>query len=206
MHDANLPANRVSVGVATPEGDTRATREDTQYAVAAEPWSPLAHPRWVKSPLDGVQRWSGAHVTFPTWLPLAWRMAWIGYVASGVLTTVTAAALTGLSIATHGTVQLAAPLLLVDIIVALIFGSGPSLLAALLGTVLIDYFINPPHFAWSHTDPGKAITLAALALVGSSISLLASRVAHARSEAEALSEELRKSERETSRLMDEFLA
>ena len=111
-----------------------------------------------------------------------------------------------LAVATSGAVQSAAPLLLVDVVVALAFGPGPSLLSALLGTLLLDYFILSPHFTWSHTDPGKAVTILLFAIVGCAISLLASRTERARAQKEALAEALRASEQETVRRMDEFLA
>lgn len=114
--------------------------------------------------------------------------------------------LTVLAVATSGAVQAASPLLLVDVVVALAFGPGPSLLSALLGILLLDYFILLPHFAWSHTDPGKAVTILVFAIVSCAISLLASRIERARAEKEALAEALRASEQETVRRMDEFLA
>ena len=151
-------------------------------------------------------RWLSAHATQPVWLPAAWRLSWVSYGCAVVLTTGVGILLTVLAVATSGAVLAASPLLLVDVVVALAFGTGPSLLSALLGTLLLDYFILLPHFAWSHTDPGKAVTILLFAIVGCAISLLASRIEHARAQKEALAEALCASEQETVRRMDEFLA
>src|SRR5690348_16721231 len=104
-------------------------------------------------------RWLSAHAAQPAWLPAAWRSSWVSYGCAVALTTGIGLLLTVLAVATSGAVQAASPLLLVDVVVALAFGPGPSLLAALLGTLLLDYFILLPHFTWSHTDPGKAVTI-----------------------------------------------
>jgi signal transduction histidine kinase len=206
MEDAGNQTHGAAAQVPTQE---RRAGEDHHDVTVTQTTTPPAYhhtlPQVTRSRVDAARRWLASCVTLPTWLPPGWRRPWIGYLASVTLTAGVAAVLTTLSIATHGFVQFASPLLLVDILVALTFGPGPSLIAALFGTVLIDYFINPPHFAWSHADPGKAITLVVLALVGCAISLLASRVAHARTEAEALAEELRESQRESVRRVDEFL-
>ena len=145
------------------------------------------------------------HATYPAWLPVAWRKPWVSYGLAAVITVAMGTLLTLISATTAGTVQSASPLLLLDVLVALAFGAGPSLLAALLGTFMLDYLIYPPHFAWAHTDPGKAITITVFGLVGCAISLLASRIERARAQTEALAEALRESEQETVRRMDEFL-
>lgn len=206
MEDTGIHMHGAAAEVAT---QGQRAGEDHHDVTVTQTATPPAYdhtlPPVTRIRVDAARRRVASYVTLPTWLQPGWRRPWIAYVASIVLTAVIAALLTTLSIATNGFVQFASPLLLVDILVALTFGPGPSLIAALFGTVLIDYFINPPHFAWSHADPGKAITLVVLALVGCAISLLASRVAHARTEAEALAEELRESQRETERRVDEFL-
>lgn len=137
--------------------------------------------------------------TQPAWLPAAWRSPGVSYVCAGAFTVGIGVLLTLLSVATSGAIQSASPLLLVDVVVALAFGPGPSLLCAFLGAFLLDYFILPPPFTWSHVDPGKAVTILVFAVVGCAISLLASRTERARAQKAA-------SELETTRRMDEFLA
>ncbi len=149
--------------------------------------------------------WLASHATCPEWLPLPLRLPSVSYGIAVAATALTGGLLALVSATTAGSVQSAAPLLLVDVLVALAFGPGPSLLAALLGTFMLDYLIYPPHFAWAHTDPGKAISIGIFGLVGCAISLLASRVERARAQKEALAEALRASEQETVRRMDEFL-
>ncbi|MGE5334735.1 MAG: ATP-binding protein [Nitrososphaerota archaeon] len=148
---------------------------------------------------DRLQQWLSTQATQPAWLPAAWRSPWVSYVCAGALTVGIGVLLTILSMATSGAVQSASPLLLVDVVVALAFGPGPSLLSAFLGVFLLDYFILSPPFAWSHNDPGKAVIILVFAVVGCAISVLASRAERARAQKEA-------SEQEAVRRMDEFLA
>jgi K+-sensing histidine kinase KdpD len=110
-----------------------------------------------------------------------------------------------LSAVTSGVIQLGSSLLLGVVLVALTFGPGPSLLAALLGAFMLDYFILPPQMTWAHTNPSKAVSVVVFGLVGCAISLLSSRIQHARLRAEALARALQAEEQETERRMDTFL-
>lgn len=148
---------------------------------------------------DKPRQWLSTHATQPAWLPTTWRSPWTSYACAAALTAGIGALLTFLSMVTSGAIQSASPLLLVDIVVALAFGPGPSLLSALLGAFLLDFFILPPAFTWSHADLSKAITILVFTGVGCAISQLASGVERARAQMEA-------SEQETERRMDEFLA
>jgi PAS domain S-box-containing protein len=76
-------------------------------------------------------------------------------------------------------------IILATLIVALDWGAGPSLFSALIGAVLFNYFLLPPHFEWNIQDPQQVIETGVFLLVGVTISLLAGRTKHARLEAEA---------------------
>jgi signal transduction histidine kinase len=88
----------------------------------------------------------------------------------------------------------ALPLLLVAL-VALAWGAGPSLVATLAGMVLLDYVVVPPRDELSFPDADDAASMLLFLVVGGVISLVASRTAQARREAQ-----------EANRRMDEFLS
>ncbi len=162
-------------------------------------------PRRARPVWDVSMHWLAAQAGRPAWLPEVWRSAWVSYGLAVVATAVSGTLLTVLTVVTSGHIQVGSPLLLVDVLVALAFGPGPSLLAALLSTFLVDYVIFVPHFSWAHTDPHRAVTVLVFGLVGCAISLLASRVERARAQAELLAKALQTSEQETVQRMDEFL-
>lgn len=160
---------------------------------------------WLRRVASVALRWLAMHATYPNWLPESWRLPWVSYGFAAAAAAFTGGLLGILSATTSGAVQSGAPLLLVDVVVALAFGPGPSLLAALISVFMLDYLIYPPHFAWAHSDPGKAVSITIFGLVGCAISLLASRVERARAKNEALADALSASQQETIQRMDEFL-
>ncbi len=63
---------------------------------------------------------------------------------------------------------------LVVMLVALWWGAGPSLLSALVGTLLVNYVLLPPYFSWSVRD-ADLIGVGVVGLVGILISWIASQ-------------------------------
>lgn len=78
---------------------------------------------------------------------------------------------------------------LVVTLVALWWGVGPSVLSALVGTLLVNYVLLPPHFAWS-MQGADLIGLGVVGLVGILISRLASQSEGNRRRAEQLNSSL----------------
>jgi PAS domain S-box-containing protein len=76
------------------------------------------------------------------------------------------------------------------VVVALIWGVGPSLLATLVGAWLLVFVVLPPHFSWQLQDPSKWMEILVLLLGGGGISVLASQSARGRQRAEALAARL----------------
>jgi signal transduction histidine kinase len=90
-------------------------------------------------------------------------------------------------------------------LVALNWGGGPSLLATLVGSVLLSYAFFPPQFSWSIASVKEARGTGLVLVVGLVISLVAGQVvrrSQARQEAETQARVLR----ETQTQMDTFLA
>ncbi|HEU5369854.1 MAG TPA: PAS domain S-box protein, partial [Ktedonobacterales bacterium] len=90
------------------------------------------------------------------------------------------------------------------VLVALTWGAGPSLLAVLVGTMLLRLVVMPLYLPWLVDAAVDGICLAVALLAGSSISLLASQSAWARRQAQelvcSLREEQTRAELERQRL------
>ncbi|MBP2370122.1 sensor histidine kinase [Pseudonocardia parietis] len=79
---------------------------------------------------------------------------------------------------------------LATVLAALAGGLGPALLAALLGGLLLNFFLSPPLYSLAIAGPGNLITVAAMLLVGVLVALVVDRAARraeqaARARAEA---------------------
>jgi signal transduction histidine kinase len=94
-------------------------------------------------------------------------------------------------------------------LVALGWGTGPGLLATLVGALLVDYFLLPPYFALPLRNPADALGLILFLGVGVIISSVTSMLVQARRTAEALASSLATEQvllREANRRMGEFLS
>ncbi len=74
-------------------------------------------------------------------------------------------------------------MILVILGVALLWGTGPGLLATLWGTILLNFLILPPSFFWTLSTLEYIFETCFFLAIGITISLVASRIEHARSEA-----------------------
>lgn len=121
----------------------------------------------------------------PAWVPARWRHPLTGYVAAGLVQGL-AILLTLLLLAAFHSFAFPGMLaLLGGVGVALAFGAGPSLLAVLVGAVLLWVIVLPPKFSWTLSREGDTLALALWVTVGLTMSLLASRAEHARRAAQA---------------------
>jgi PAS domain S-box-containing protein len=138
----------------------------------------------------------------PSLRPNRWRHPVVGYAAAVVLTGL-AVLLTWLLKQALFTLGFSSVLpLLAVAFVGLTWGAGPSILATLLGAVLLDYFLIQSYFSFS-LSLESLVWLGVFVLVGLVISRLASQHKRARSAAETLAASL---ESERARLQVIFEA
>lgn len=133
---------------------------------------PGQHPRktWC-----GLAQWFQQNTGAPQWLPARLRHPLIGYVVA-ILVELAAATPVLLLLDLFPSSAFLGMLTLVGVIlIALIWGVGPSLLAAFVGTFLFYYVALLPHFSWTLVDPIRSLGSILYLVVGISISLLAAR-------------------------------
>jgi two-component system sensor histidine kinase KdpD len=115
-------------------------------------------------------------------LPLSRRAA--GWAAGIVLP----ALATGVGVATRGTVGLSTDVVLfflATVATALVGGLGPALLAAVLGAVLLNFFLTPPLYTLTIAARENVITLVAMVLVAVLVALVVDRAARRAQQAAA---------------------
>lgn len=66
---------------------------------------------------------------------------------------------------------------LATVLAALAGGLGPALLAALLGGLLLNFFLSPPLYSLAIANPGNVITVSTMLLVGVLVALVVDRAA-----------------------------
>jgi len=159
--------------------------------------------------------WIRTNTFAPSWLPAQLRYPATGYLASSLVAGAAVALTLLFKERVPGFNVFTVLFLLAVVMVALLWGGGPSLLATLESAVLLGFFIYRPMFSSSSTSVGAAISLVLLLLVGILISQLTGQMAwarfqadQARREAEAHSVQLRNALAalvETKAQMDTFL-
>src|SRR6266566_5429923 len=124
--------------------------------------------------------WLITHTFEPQWLPKSLRHPLIGYLVAILLASITTF-LTLQFVQIYPSFAFAGLLeVLAVALVALIWGVGPSLLATLIGAILLNFFILPPPFSWSLHDTTSLVETALFLLVGFTISIVASQIERAR--------------------------
>ncbi len=130
-----------------------------------------------------LQRWFLVNTFAPQWLPKPLQHPIAGYLI-GIVLQVIAALGTILLMHVFPTFVFSGLLeILVVAIIALNFGTGPSLLATLVGITLLDFFVLPPRSSLSLYDVQEFVESILFLLVGITISVVASQVERARREA-----------------------
>ncbi|GAC1426009.1 MAG: hypothetical protein PVS3B3_00100 [Ktedonobacteraceae bacterium] len=127
-----------------------------------------------------LQRWFLVNTFAPQWLPKPWQHPIIGYVIGMILQIVAALSTILLmhifpSFVFSGLLEI-----LCVAIVALNFGTGPSLLATLVGITLLNFFVLPPRSSLSPKEIQSFVESILFLLVGITISVVASQVERAR--------------------------
>jgi PAS domain S-box-containing protein len=134
--------------------------------------------------------WLITHTFEPQWLPKSLRHPLIGYLVAILLASVTTFLTLQLvqiypSFAFAGLLEVLAIAL-----IALTWGVGPSLLATLLGAILLNFCVLPSYFYRSLNDTASLVETALFLLVGFTISIVASQSERARRNAAELSASL----------------
>ena len=78
---------------------------------------------------------------------------------------------------------------LATVVAALVGGLGPAFLAALLGGLLLNFFLTPPLYSFTIAEPENVVTLAAMVVVGVLVALVVDRAARRAQQAERASAE-----------------
>jgi two-component system sensor histidine kinase KdpD len=73
---------------------------------------------------------------------------------------------------------------LATVVAALVGGLGPAFLAALLGGLLLNFFLTPPLYSFTIAEPENVVTLAAMIVVGVLVALVVDRAARRAQQAE----------------------
>nr|WP_239028771.1 DUF4118 domain-containing protein [Pseudonocardia acidicola] len=133
---------------------------------------------------------AGGGLHLPAWRSgLAPGRIWVGW----VLAVLAPALATGLGTLLDGVIGLSTDVVLfflATVLVAVVGGLGPALLAALLGGLLLNFFLTPPLYSFTIGQSANVITVAAMLVVAVLVALLVDRAARraeqaARARAEA---------------------
>ncbi len=134
-----------------------------------------------------LQRWLLGYTFAPPWLSGRWRTPMLGYLVALVLQGIFASVTLMLfqafpTFAFSGVLEVVAVAL-----IALNWGAGPSLVATLVGALLLEFLILPPTFAWSFSNGQQMAETLLFLCAGVLISIVASQSQRARLNAERLS-------------------
>jgi len=185
--------------------------------VAPSPASPDVTPQTAPSAPVGSRlptrpaawQWVQRNTFAPSWLPVRWRHPVAGYVFA-VLVQALAILLTVLLLTAFPRLAFSSALVLLAVVlVALNWGAGPSLVAAVIGVMLFNFAVLPPRLVWSLASFLDGVALILLVSVGLAMSLLASSVERSKRHAEEERAEGQLRERALQRVqerMDEFVA
>jgi GAF domain-containing protein len=130
-----------------------------------------------------LRDWIAASTFTPTWLKGPWRHPLIGYLVAVLLQLLAAAASALLVDAFPGFAFTGVLSLLMILIIALAWGAGPSLLAALAGAVLVNLVALPPHFGWTLRRPSDLVGLTIFLVGGLTIAVVGSLAERSRRDA-----------------------
>ncbi|MBO0849210.1 MAG: sensor histidine kinase KdpD, partial [Pseudonocardia sp.] len=116
--------------------------------------------------------------------PLSLPRRWFGWVLAVVAPAVTTSAATLLD----GVVGLSTDVVLfflATVLVALVGGLGPALLAAVAGGLMLNWFLTPPLYTFTIAERENVITLAVMMIVAVAVALVVDRAARGAEQAAA---------------------
>lgn len=139
--------------------------------------------RYTSNVWSRLRHWTRTQAFAPSWLPTRLRSPVVSYLAAVIIEGIAVALTLLLEDTLPGFGHRSLLVILGVVLVALTWGSGPSLVATLVGTVLMDLLIIPPPLTWSFATPGDVVSVGLVLVVGLLISLFAGQVARARLQA-----------------------
>ena len=133
---------------------------------------------------QAARHWFVTHTFSPPWLSGRWAHPAVGYLAAILLQVITVMCVVVL-VRLFPSFQFQAALVILGIlVVALNWGMGPSLLATVMGGVLLVFLLLPPVLSPKIARIEDTLDLLVYLAVGCAVSLLTSRAQHARRAAE----------------------
>ena len=133
--------------------------------------------------------WIHTNTFTPYWAPARLRHPLIGYLGAVILAGVAVGLTLLLSMWVAGFTSFSPLLLLAVVLVALVWGVGPSLVATVVGSALVSYLFYPPRFTFSINSLDEAASFVLILVTGIIVSTLTGRVAWARLEADEARQE-----------------
>ncbi len=187
----NTPVDNTKSSTLQPAKAEQARSSQYNFARAYSQRSDaLTHNYYTESTLrtsfwQKLHRWFLINTFVPQWLPRGWSHPLVGYVMS-VLLQFFAALSTLFLIRIFPTFAFSDLLEILSIaIIALNFGTGPSLLATLVGITLLNFFVLPQRSTSSLNDVQDFVESILFLMIGITISIVASQVERARRSAVA---------------------
>jgi two-component system, OmpR family, sensor histidine kinase KdpD len=116
--------------------------------------------------------------------PLSWPRRWAGW----VLAVVAPAVATTVGALLDGLIGLSTDVVLfflATVLVALVGGLGPALLAAVLGGLMLNWFLTPPVYTFTIAERENVITLVVMVVVAVAVALVVDRAARRATQAAA---------------------
>ncbi len=131
-------------------------------------------------------RWFQHNTFAPNFLSGAWATPALGYLVAIVFQGLVSLAILGLLHIYPSFRFTAVPLILVILLVALGWGAGPSIIALVIGAVLLMFFVLPPIFSLSVDKSEDVIGVLLYLAVGLTSSVFATNIERSRRTSEAL--------------------
>jgi GAF domain-containing protein len=131
-----------------------------------------------------MDSWMRANTFVPPWLPARLHHPMFGYLVAVTLELMAVLLTLLLAASLHGFSMYGVLVVLAVVVMALYWGRGPSLVAILVGIVLLVFMVFLPQLSWSPAYRTNVVNLGLLLIVGILISLVAGQVALARRQAD----------------------
>jgi PAS domain S-box-containing protein len=162
--------------------------------------------QWLELRWKRLTHWLRTSTFTPEWLPAPWNHAISGYIFA-ILIPLASIILTLLLKQIFLTFVFPGVLIIVAIlVVAILWGTGPGLLATLWGTILFNLNVLSPQYSLNLNTFQDVFETCFLLVIGIIMSLVVSRMEHVRAEAVAAHLEIEKLELRTREALGALLA
>jgi signal transduction histidine kinase len=164
---------------------------------------------WFRKYIEGLWRalshWLELNACAPKWLPPRWRQPLVGYLlAVALIMLVTVLEVVAVQLFPNADAVAGILIFLLILFVSLNWGAGPSLLATVLGTLLLIYLIYPPPFTITQKELVDVLQGGLVLLGGLFVTHMGREREHQRREAELAQAEAL-AHREARQQMEVFL-